>query len=50
MMISDAKLELARGVWWGLTSATFFMFFMVLAFTLFNDSLRDALDPKLRGK
>jgi len=50
MMISDAKLELARGVWWGLTAATFFMFFMVLAFTLFNDSLRDALDPKLRGK
>lgn len=50
MMISDAKLELARGVWWGLTAATLFMFFMVLAFTLFNDSLRDALDPKLRGK
>lgn len=50
MMISDAKLELARGVWWGLTAATVFMFFLVLAFTLFNDSLRDALDPKLRGK
>jgi len=50
MMISDAKLELARGVWWGLTAATLVMFFMVLAFTLFNDSLRDALDPKLRGK
>jgi len=50
MMISDAKLELARGVWWGLTAATAFMFFMVLAVTLFNDALRDALDPKLRGK
>jgi ABC-type dipeptide/oligopeptide/nickel transport system permease subunit len=50
MMISDAKLELARGVWWGLTAATIFMFFMVLAFTLFNNALRDALDPKLRGK
>jgi peptide/nickel transport system permease protein len=50
MMISDAKLELARGVWWGLAAATLFMFFMVLATTLFNDALRDALDPKLRGK
>lgn len=50
MMISDAKLELARGVWWGLTGATIFMFFMVLTVTLFNDALRDALDPKLRGK
>lgn len=50
MMISDAKLELARGVWWGLAAATFFMFFLVLAFTLFNDALRDALDPKLKGR
>jgi peptide/nickel transport system permease protein len=50
MMISDAKLELARGVWWGLAAATFFMFFLVLAFTLFNDALRDALDPKLKNR
>lgn len=50
MMISDAKLELFRGVWWGLAAATLFMFFLVLAFTLFNNALRDALDPKLRGK
>lgn len=50
MMISDAKLELARQVWWGLAAATFFMFFLVLAFTLFNDALRDALDPKLRSR
>lgn len=50
MMISDAKLELARGVWWGLGGATIFMFFLVLAFTLFNDALRDALDPKLKGR
>lgn len=50
MMISDAKLELARGVWWGLAGATLFMFFLVLAFTLFNDALRDALDPKLKGR
>ena len=50
MMISDAKLELAREVWWGLTAATIFMFFLVLAFTLFNDALRDALDPKLKSR
>jgi len=50
MMISDAKLELSRGVWWGLASATGFMFFLVLSLTLFNDALRDALDPKLKNK
>ena len=50
MMISDAKLELAREIWWGLGSATFLMFFLVLAFTLFNDALRDALDPKLKSR
>lgn len=50
MMISDAKLELARGVWWGLFAATIFMFFLVLSFNLFNDALRDALDPKLKNK
>ncbi len=50
MMISDAKLELARGVWWGLAAATGFMFFLVLSLILFNDALRDALDPKLKNK
>lgn len=50
MMISDAKLELSRGVWWGLTAATGFMFFLVLSLILFNDALRDALDPKLKNK
>lgn len=50
MMISDAKLELSREVWWGLAAATIFMFFLVLAFTLFNDALRDALDPKLKSR
>ncbi len=48
MMINDAKQELVRGVWWNLTAATLFMFILVLAFNLFNDSLRSALDPKLR--
>lgn len=50
MMISDAKLELSRSVWWGLTAAAVFMFFLVLAFNLFNAALRDALDPKLKNK
>lgn len=49
-MIDDAKLELARGVWWQLGAATLAMFFLVLAFNLFGDALRDALDPKLKGK
>lgn len=50
MMINDAKQELARGIWWNLTAATVFMFFLVLAFNLFNDALREALDPKLKNK
>jgi peptide/nickel transport system permease protein len=47
-MIDDARLELARGVWWQLTGATAGMFFLVLAFSIFGDALRDALDPKLK--
>lgn len=50
VMINDAKQELFRGVWWNLAAATLFMFFLVLAFNLFNDALRDALDPKLKNK
>lgn len=49
-MIDDAKLELVRGVWWQLGAATVAMFFIVLAFNLLGDALRDALDPKLKGK
>ncbi len=49
-MIDDAKLELARGVWWQLAGATLAMFLIVLAFNLLGDSLRDSLDPKLKGK
>lgn len=47
-MIDDAKMELARGVWWQLFAATFAMFFVVLAFNILGDALRDALDPKLK--
>lgn len=49
-MIDDAKLELARGVWWQLVGATAAMFLVVLAFNLLGDALRDSLDPKLKGK
>ena len=49
-MIDDAKLELARGVWWQLWWATIAMFIIVLAFNFLGDALRDALDPKLKGK
>ncbi|MFZ9595790.1 MAG: ABC transporter permease [Bdellovibrionia bacterium] len=48
IMIDDAKMELARGVWWQLFGATVGMFFIVLAFNLLGDALRDALDPKSR--
>lgn len=50
VMIDDAKLELARGVWWQLAAATLAMFIIVLAFNVFGDALRDALDPKLRNR
>ncbi len=49
-MIDDSKLELARGVWWQLAGATLAMFIIVLAFNILGDALRDALDPKLKGK
>ncbi len=51
-MIDDAKLELARSpsVWWQLAGATLAMFIVVLALNQLGDALRDALDPKLKGK
>lgn len=48
VMIDDAKLELSRGVWWQLAGATAAMFFIVLALNILGDSLRDALDPKIK--
>jgi ABC-type dipeptide/oligopeptide/nickel transport system permease subunit len=50
VMINDAKVELMRGVWWPLAFASIAMFLIVLAFNNLSDALRDALDPKLRGK
>lgn len=50
LMINDAKLELARPFWGNLVAATIFMFGLILAFNLFNDALRESLDPKLKNK
>jgi peptide/nickel transport system permease protein len=47
VMIDDARIELiGRGAWWQFASATGAMFLLLLAFNVFNDALRDALDPK----
>lgn len=50
LMIDDAKNELARPYWGNLLAATLFMFGLILAFNLFNDALREALDPKMKNK
>jgi ABC-type dipeptide/oligopeptide/nickel transport system permease subunit len=47
IMIDDARIELiGRGAWWQFAAATGAMFVLLLAFNVFNDGLRDALDPK----
>lgn len=48
-MINAARMDLFIGRWWELTSAVAAMFLLVLAFNIFGDRLRDALDPKLRN-
>ena len=50
IMITDSKQEITQGHWQNLTSATLFMFGLIIAVNLFNDALRDALDPKLKNK
>jgi len=49
-MIDAARLELAREpvIWWSIMSASTALFILVLAFNLFGDALRDAIDPRLR--
>ncbi len=51
-MINSARLEMAREpiVWWSLASAFVMMFGLVLSANIFSDAVRDALDPRLRGK
>jgi peptide/nickel transport system permease protein len=50
-MIDGARLELAREprIWWNLLSASTALFILVLAFNVFGDALRDAIDPRLRS-
>jgi peptide/nickel transport system permease protein len=50
-MIDAARLELAREpvIWWNLAAASAALFVLVLAFNLFGDALRDAIDPRLRS-
>ena len=47
----EATLELSREpiIWWNLTAASTALFMLVLAFNVFSDALRDALDPRLRS-
>ncbi len=47
-MIMMADRELPNAIWWNLTGASIFLFVLVLAFNLFADALRDAMDPRLR--
>lgn len=49
IMISNARLRLWHGVWWEMAFVTMAVFFIVLAFNLLGDALRDALDPRLRA-
>ena len=50
-MIDAARMELAREpvIWWNLMSASTALFILVLAFNIFGDALRDAIDPRLRS-
>ena len=47
-MLAEAQNELVIGKWWQLVAAGASMAVLVTAFSLFTDSLRDALDPKLK--
>jgi peptide/nickel transport system permease protein len=47
-MLGEAQTELVIGKWWQLAAATVFMAIFLTAFSMLTDSLRDALDPKLR--
>lgn len=47
-MINDARMDLVVGRWWELAASVSAMFVIVLAWNIFGDRLRDALDPKLK--
>jgi len=48
-MISEARMDLVVGRWWELAAAVSAAFIIVLAWNLFGDRLRDALDPRLKN-
>jgi len=48
-MIDSGKMDLVVGRYWQITAATGAMFIIILAWNIFGDRLRDALDPKLRN-
>lgn len=51
-MINAARMEMARDpmVWWSLASAFVFMLMLVLSANLFADAVRDAFDPRIKGR
>jgi peptide/nickel transport system permease protein len=47
-MINEARMDLVVGRWWEVVSATVATFFIVLAWSILGDRLRDAFDPRVR--
>jgi oligopeptide transport system permease protein len=47
-MLAEAQSELVIGKWWQLFASGASMAFLVTAFSMLTDSLRDALDPKIK--
>ncbi|AXE32042.1 peptide ABC transporter permease [Chromobacterium phragmitis] len=47
-MLSEVPEELMQGYWWQLAVVVAFMSLLVTAFSMLTDSLRDALDPKVK--
>ncbi|MEI6738072.1 MAG: ABC transporter permease [Pseudomonadota bacterium] len=47
-MLAEAQSELVIGKWWQLVAASISMAVLVTAFSMLTDSLRDALDPKIK--
>jgi peptide/nickel transport system permease protein len=48
-MVDAGKMDLVVGRWWELAAAVGATFIITLAWNIFGDRLRDALDPKLRN-
>ena len=47
-MLAEVPEELLQGYWWQLAMVVVFMSVLVTAFSMLTDSLRDALDPKVK--